>query len=183
MIDNFSYLLRSLPLTSQIIYVSENIILHLVGRLEKITDRNVVTTSQQQVQACQLWLRESWQCGQAEGSKCEVCPLSEQARSVLSVCTSCLTFTSASAKAWTESETSPRSEGSADDFPLLEEENNKPQKGCWHGFTNLVGGMWSTREMTPINTDKEIYVRTTIRELVVYCIFIFVLCMGRTLTF
>ena len=37
--------------------------------------------------------------------------------------------------------------------------------------------------MTPINTDKEIYVRTTIRELVVYCIFIFVLCMGRTLTF
>ena len=94
---------------------------------------------------------------------------------------------SASAKAWTESETdtatTPRSEGSADDFPLLEEENNTPQKGCWHGFTNLVGGMWSTREMTPINTDKEIYVRTTIRELVVYCIFIFVLCMGRTLTF
>ena len=40
--------------------------------------------------------------------------------------------------------------------------------------------MWSTREMTPINVDKEIYVRTTIRELVVYCIFIFVLCMGIT---
>ena len=88
---------------------------------------------------------------------------------------------SASAKAWTESETAttPRSEGSADDFPLLEEENSAPQKGCWHGFTHLVGGMWSTREMTPINVDKEIYVRTTIRELVVYCIFIFVLCMGN----
>ena len=37
--------------------------------------------------------------------------------------------------------------------------------------------MWSTREMTPINVDKEIYVRTTIRELVVYCIFITVLCL------
>merc|ERR1711936_293815 len=55
--------------------------------------------------------------------------------------------------------------------------DSSPQKGCWHGFTHLVGGMWSTREMTPINVDKEIYVRTTIRELVVYCIFIFVLCM------
>ena len=31
--------------------------------------------------------------------------------------------------------------------------------------------------MTPINVDKEIYVRTTIRELVVYCIFITVLCL------
>ena len=39
--------------------------------------------------------------------------------------------------------------------------------------------MWSTREMTPVNVDKEVYVRTTIRELVVYCIFIFVLCMGK----
>ena len=35
-IDNFSYLLRSLPLTSQIIYVSENIVLCLVGRLQSI---------------------------------------------------------------------------------------------------------------------------------------------------
>ena len=31
--------------------------------------------------------------------------------------------------------------------------------------------------MTPINVDKEIYVRTTIRELVVYCIFITILCL------
>lgn len=67
---------------------------------------------------------------------------------------------------------------SNDDFPLLEE-NGEPQKGCWHSFTHLIGGMWSTREMTPINVDKEIYVRTTIRELVVYCIFIAVLCISE----
>ena len=53
------------------------------------------------------------------------------------------------------------------------------KKGCWYKFTHLIGGMWNTREMTPINVDKEIYVRTTIRELVIYCIFIVVLCLSK----
>jgi len=84
-----------------------------------------------------------------------------------------------SAKAWSESETtpsSPRSEVSADDNPLLADTEEVP-KGCWHSFTHCVGGMWSTREMTSNNEDREIFVRTTIRELVVYCIFIVVLCL------
>jgi hypothetical protein len=38
--------------------------------------------------------------------------------------------------------------------------------------------MWSTRETLSVNEDKEIVVRTTIRELVVYCMFIFVLSLG-----
>lgn len=57
---------------------------------------------------------------------------------------------------------------------LIKEE--EPPKGCWYSFTNCVGGMWATREMS--NTDdREIFVRTTIRELVVYCIFLVVLCI------
>ena len=83
-----------------------------------------------------------------------------------------------SAKAWAESETSPsspRSEVSADDNPLLHQE--EVPKGCWHSFTHCVGGMWATREMANTNDDREIFVRTTIRELVVYCIFLVVLCL------
>ena len=102
------------------------------------------------------------------------------ARSGRSVAGSIASSRPASAKAWTESETTPttpRSQASNDEFPLLEE-SGEPAKGCWYKFTHLVGGMWSTREMTPINVDKEVYVRTTIRELVVYCIFIAVLCIS-----
>ena len=36
--------------------------------------------------------------------------------------------------------------------------------------------MWATREMDT-SRDREIYVRTTIRELVVYIIFLTVLCI------
>ena len=36
--------------------------------------------------------------------------------------------------------------------------------------------MWATREMNPTE-DREIFVRTTIRELVVYIIFLVVLCV------
>ena len=70
---------------------------------------------------------------------------------------------------------------SNDEFPLIEE-NGEPEKGCWYKFTHLIRGMWNTREMTPINVDKEIYVRTTIRELVIYCIFIVVLCLSKILS-
>ena len=37
------------------------------------------------------------------------------------------------------------------------------KKGCWHSFTHCLCGMWSTRETLPVNEDKEIVVRTTIR--------------------
>ena len=40
-------------------------------------------------------------------------------------------------------------------------------------------GMWATREMSNVENDREMFVRTTIRELVVYCIFLFVLCIRK----
>ena len=122
------------------------------------------------------------------------------ARSHRSLAGSIASSRPASAKAWTESETSPSGASSPrsqvnqyksgthkqialiqvsnDEFPLIEE-SGEPEKGCWYKFTHLIGGMWNTREMTPINVDKEIYVRTTIRELVIYCIFIVVLCLSK----
>ena len=44
----------------------------------------------------------------------------------------------------------------------------------------IILGMWATREMESID-DREVFVRTTIRELVVYCIFLVVLCVREYL--
>eukprot|EP00094_Tigriopus_californicus_P009734 TCALIF_09383-PA protein Name:"Protein of unknown function" AED:0.03 eAED:0.03 QI:32/1/0.66/1/1/1/3/0/136 len=62
------------------------------------------------------------------------------------------------------SATSNRSAWSTDDgeemFKVNEEEEDlirdeePAQKGCWHSFTNCVGGMWATREMETID-DRE----------------------------
>lgn len=54
--------------------------------------------------------------------------------------------------------------------------DGEPPKGCWYSFSKCIGGMWSTREMNN-GRDREVYVRTTIRELVVYSIFLVVLCI------
>ena len=76
----------------------------------------------------------------------------------------------------------------------------EPPKGCWHTFSRCIGGnnqnlkflhfvvythlsglflgMWASREMDT-SRDREIYVRTTIRELVVYIIFLTVLCICK----
>ena len=45
-------------------------------------------------------------------------------------------------------------------------------------FSHCVGGMWATREMDE-NVDKEIFVRTTIRELVIYLMFLVILGIGE----
>jgi len=54
--------------------------------------------------------------------------------------------------------------------------NRSEPKGCWGSFTNCIGGMWTTRQMTHTN-DREIVVRTTLRELVVYITFLIVLLL------
>lgn len=56
---------------------------------------------------------------------------------------------------------------------LLLEEN--PPTGCWYWFTTCIGGLWATQTINKKN-DRETFVRTTIRELVVYCMFLLVLC-------
>lgn len=38
--------------------------------------------------------------------------------------------------------------------------------------------MWSSREMLKDNKDATLYVKTTLRELFLYCIFLFVICYG-----
>ena len=53
-------------------------------------------------------------------------------------------------------------------------------QGCWFYFSRFVGGMWATREMSG-GGEREAYVRTTIRELVIYCIFLGTLCIRENL--
>ncbi len=65
-----------------------------------------------------------------------------------------------------------------DEEKLIHEK--KPPKGCWNWFTSFLGGMWATKDMN--NTDdREIFIRTTIRELIVYSIFLTVLCICELL--
>ncbi|CAG0892278.1 unnamed protein product [Cyprideis torosa] len=63
--------------------------------------------------------------------------------------------------------------GEFDDESVVEK--SEPQ-GCWGSFTGCIGGMWATRQMTS-SKDREIYVRTTLRELVVYVVFLIILCI------
>lgn len=48
--------------------------------------------------------------------------------------------------------------------------------GCWHGFKSGIGGCWRTREMAS-DEDKDWHVKTTLRELIIYIIFVVVLCI------
>jgi hypothetical protein len=38
--------------------------------------------------------------------------------------------------------------------------------------------MWASREMLKDNKDQQLYVKVTLRELFVYCIFMFIICYG-----
>ena len=49
-------------------------------------------------------------------------------------------------------------------------------KGCWSGTVNFVRSFWATRWTIDAN-EKETLIKTTIRELVIYIIFLAVLCM------
>ena len=48
--------------------------------------------------------------------------------------------------------------------------------GCWQKFTALVSSLWDTSDMK-VGEEKEVIVRTTLRELVVYMIFLAILCI------
>uniref|UniRef100_A0A6A7FVV9 Polycystin-2-like n=2 Tax=Hirondellea gigas TaxID=1518452 RepID=A0A6A7FVV9_9CRUS len=61
-----------------------------------------------------------------------------------------------------------------DDEEFDSEKNNK--RGCWAKFSSCVGGLWATRQMSKSN-DREEFVRTTLRELVVYILFLIILCI------
>lgn len=50
------------------------------------------------------------------------------------------------------------------------------RKGCWASFSGCIGGMWATQQMN-VKGDREIHIRTTLRELVIYAIFLCILCI------
>ncbi|GAB6019631.1 TRP-like ion channel Pkd2 [Chamberlinius hualienensis] len=47
--------------------------------------------------------------------------------------------------------------------------------GCWSSFSGCITGIWTTRQLAN-GKDREIYVKTTIRELIVYIFFLAILC-------
>ena len=39
----------------------------------------------------------------------------------------------------------------------------------------MIRGMWASREMLHENSDKQLFMKTTLRELIIYCVFLFVI--------
>jgi len=54
--------------------------------------------------------------------------------------------------------------------------NNQPVD-CFTRFKRVVRGLWRTRHTEDTDTDKEMYVKTTLRELGIYLVFMCVLCI------
>ena len=42
-------------------------------------------------------------------------------------------------------------------------------------LAKMVRGMWASREMLSENSDKQLFMKTTLRELIIYCVFLFVI--------
>ncbi|XP_031573831.1 polycystic kidney disease 2-like 1 protein isoform X2 [Actinia tenebrosa] len=49
--------------------------------------------------------------------------------------------------------------------------------GCWTRFKRIVRGLWRTRQTEDTDTDREMHIKTTLRELLIYLVFITVLCI------
>ncbi|XP_054715957.1 polycystin-2-like [Uloborus diversus] len=63
----------------------------------------------------------------------------------------------------------------ADETDIVPE---KERTGCWHGCMRSIKGVWATRQMAGNSeADREWYVKTTIKELLIYLIFLTVLCI------
>eukprot|EP00095_Tigriopus_kingsejongensis_P003470 maker-scaffold13_size735724-snap-gene-6.27 protein:Tk03470 transcript:maker-scaffold13_size735724-snap-gene-6.27-mRNA-1 annotation:"pkd2 " len=48
--------------------------------------------------------------------------------------------------------------------------------GCWAQFTSVISSLWDTTDMS-VGEEREILVRTTLRELVVYIVYLIILCV------
>ncbi|GFQ69657.1 polycystin-2 [Trichonephila clavata] len=63
----------------------------------------------------------------------------------------------------------------ADETDIVPE---KERTGCWHGCMRSIKGVWATRQMAGnAEADREWYVKTTIKELVIYLVFLTILCI------
>ena len=50
--------------------------------------------------------------------------------------------------------------------------------GCWSHFTKAISSFWNTTDMQA-GEEREVIVRTTLRELAVYLVFLAILCVGK----
>lgn len=48
---------------------------------------------------------------------------------------------------------------------------------CFTRFKRVIRGLWRTRHTEDTDTDREMYVKTTLRELAIYLVFICILCI------
>ena len=53
--------------------------------------------------------------------------------------------------------------------------------GVVDDMTLLSAALWATRETEEIKDNKELTIRTTLRELLIYIVFLTVLCIGMSL--
>lgn len=59
---------------------------------------------------------------------------------------------------------------------MIPADNDKAEGGCWNSFQGCLMGVWATRQLAGTK-NREVYVRTTLRELIVYTLFLIVLCV------
>ncbi|XP_076822255.1 polycystin-2-like protein 1 isoform X2 [Clavelina lepadiformis] len=58
-----------------------------------------------------------------------------------------------------------------------DENEFRERKGIWTSVKKGLRGLWGTRQTEDTQKDRELYIRTTIRELIVYIFFLITLCI------
>lgn len=58
-----------------------------------------------------------------------------------------------------------------------EDSERGERKSFWAGMKNGLRGLWGTRLTEDTDNDRELYIRTTLRELIIYVFFIITLCI------
>ncbi|XP_075545246.1 polycystin-2-like isoform X1 [Dermacentor variabilis] len=70
--------------------------------------------------------------------------------------------------------------GANDQFEIVDDSEVvtvPEQKGCFVSCLRGLRGLWSTRQLGGAKADREWYIRTTLRELLIYVVFLIVLCI------
>ncbi|XP_037518166.1 polycystin-2 [Rhipicephalus sanguineus] len=70
--------------------------------------------------------------------------------------------------------------GANDQFEIVDDSEVvtvPEQKGCLVSCLRGLRGLWSTRQLGGAKADREWYIRTTLRELLIYVVFLVVLCI------
>ncbi|XP_076459205.1 polycystin-2-like isoform X1 [Babylonia areolata] len=54
---------------------------------------------------------------------------------------------------------------------------SKSKGGCCSAIGRCIRGLWATRQTEETQTNRELYVKTTLRELIIYIVFLIVICI------